>query len=53
MKEIQCAALQKEKQVWVTPIIEMLDVSQTMNGGEGIWQYVWGGEFWKLEMVAS
>ncbi|MFJ2042312.1 paeninodin family lasso peptide [Paenibacillus marchantiae] len=53
MKEIQSAAAKKMKQEWVTPQLEVLDISETMNGGEGIWQYVWGGEFWKLEMLVS
>ncbi|RAJ01100.1 hypothetical protein DET54_102587 [Paenibacillus pabuli] len=53
MKEIQSAAANKMKQEWMTPQLEVLDISETMNGGEGIWQYVWGGEFWKLEMLVS
>ncbi|MEK4434492.1 MULTISPECIES: paeninodin family lasso peptide [Paenibacillus] len=53
MKEILCVEVKKEKQVWTTPQMEVLDISETMNGGEGIWQYVWGGEFWKIEMLVS
>ncbi|MDN4601095.1 paeninodin family lasso peptide [Paenibacillus sp. 11B] len=53
MNEIQSVAAMKEKLVWETPRMEVLDISETMNGGEGIWQYVWGGEFWKLEMLVS
>ncbi|MCL6659426.1 hypothetical protein PAEN_05215 [Paenibacillus amylolyticus] len=33
--------------------MEVLDISETMNGGQGIWQYVWDGEFWKLELLVS
>ncbi|CAM3066813.1 paeninodin family lasso peptide [Paenibacillus taichungensis] len=53
MKEIQSIAANKIKQEWVTPQLEVLDISKTMNGGDGIWQYVWGGEFWRLEMLVS
>lgn len=44
----------REKHVWEVPRMEVLDVSETMNNGSnGIWQYVWDGEFWKLEMLVS
>ncbi|GAB1155536.1 hypothetical protein YWY31_15610 [Paenibacillus illinoisensis] len=41
------------KRTWKTPQLEVLDISETMNGGEGIWQYVWDGDFWKLELLTS
>ena len=53
MREVQCTAENREKLIWVAPRMEVLDVSETMNGGSGIWEYVWDGEFWKLEMLVS
>ncbi|WP_179282916.1 MULTISPECIES: hypothetical protein [Paenibacillus] len=53
MNDIQCTATNKKKLVWKTPQMEVLDIGETMNGGKGIWQYVWDGEFWKIEMLVS
>lgn len=53
MGKLQTGMENREKRIWETPELEVLDVSDTMNGGEGIWQYVWDGEFWKLELLMS
>ncbi|MDQ0657160.1 paeninodin family lasso peptide [Paenibacillus sp. W2I17] len=53
MKELHNASNNTVKQVWECPRMEVLDISETMNGGQGIWQYVWDGEFWKLELMVS
>ncbi|WP_342357478.1 paeninodin family lasso peptide [Paenibacillus xylanexedens] len=53
MKEFQNTSNNTVKQVWECPRMEVLDISETMNGGQGIWQYVWDGEFWKLELMVS
>ncbi|WP_405156291.1 paeninodin family lasso peptide [Paenibacillus sp. FSL K6-0108] len=36
MKKIQSDAANKMKQEWMTPQLEVLNISETMNGGEGI-----------------
>jgi len=53
MKELQITSNNTVKRVWECPRMEVLDISETMNGGKGIWQYVWDGEFWKLELLVS
>ncbi|MGO4729896.1 paeninodin family lasso peptide [Paenibacillus sp. 2KB_22] len=53
MKELQNTSNNTVKRVWECPRMEVLDISETMNGGQGIWQYVWDGEFWKLELLVS
>ncbi|KAA8754535.1 MULTISPECIES: paeninodin family lasso peptide [Paenibacillus] len=53
MEELQITSNNTVKRVWECPRMEVLDISETMNGGQGIWQYVWDGEFWKLELMVS
>lgn len=53
MEELQNTSKNTVKRVWECPRMEVLDICQTMNGGQGIWQYVWDGEFWKLELMVS
>lgn len=45
MKEIQSAAEKKEKQVWQTPRMEVLDISETMTVGKGFGNMFGAGNF--------